>query len=184
MSTGRNVGSLIGGALLVGIGVLALLGQLFRGFDVWGTLWPFMIIGIGSLFFVGMLLGGKSAAPLAIPGSIITVNGFILFFQNLTGYWESWSYGWTVVLISVGLGIFIMGAWSEDEHRRQSGLRVMQIGFVLFIIFGAFFEMLLSPDLPFGLNKVIFPIALILLGGYLLVVRSGLLGNRKDEIIQ
>ena len=46
MSTGRNIGSLIGGALLVGIGVLALLGQLFSGFNFWGIVWPFMIIGI------------------------------------------------------------------------------------------------------------------------------------------
>lgn len=184
MSTQRNLGSLIAGAMLVGVGVLALFGQLLGGFDFWGTLWPLMIVGLGSMFFVGMLAGGKSAAPLAIPGSIITVNGLMMFFQNLTGHWESWSYGWTVILISVGLGIFIMGAVSEDEQRRQAGLRVMQIGFILFIIFGAFFEMLFSPALPFGLNKVIFPVALILLGGYLLVVRSGLLGNRKNETIQ
>jgi hypothetical protein len=184
MTTQRNVGSLVGGALLIGIGVLALFGQLFRGFDFWSTFWPFIIIGFGSLFFVGMLAGGKSAAALAIPGSIITVTGLMLFFQNLTGHWESWSYGWTVMLIAVGLGIFIMGAWSQEEPRRQAGLRVMQIGFVLFILFGAFFEMLFSPSLPFGLSKVIFPVALILLGAYLVIARSGLLGNRQSESIQ
>ena len=32
-----------------------------------------------------------------------------MFLQNLTGYWESWSYSWTVILVLVGLGIFIMG---------------------------------------------------------------------------
>jgi len=98
----RNNTSLVLGSILLIIGILALLGQLLRGYNFWGNFWPFIIIGVGALFFVGMFVGGKSVAGLAIPGSIIAVNGLLLLVQNLTGYWESWSYGWTVTLISVG----------------------------------------------------------------------------------
>jgi len=62
-----------------------------------------------------MFAGGKSLAGLAIPGTIIGGLGLMMFLQNLTGYWESWSYSWTVMLVLVGLGIFIMGLYSETN---------------------------------------------------------------------
>jgi hypothetical protein len=181
MNVKRNNGAIIGGSILILVGLLSLLGQLLRGFDFWGAFWPFLVIGCGGLFFVGMLLGGKSLAGLDIPGSIIAVNGLLLLVQNLFGHWESWSYGWTVTIISVGLGIFIMGAYNGNEHTRRSGLRVMEVGIVLLVIFGAFFEMLFSFGNRHGLGQVVFPAALILLGVYLVLARSGLLRKRSQD---
>jgi hypothetical protein len=180
MLTKRNNGSIIGGAIMIVFGILALLGQLFKHFDFWGTFWPFIVIGIGIMFFVGMFLGGKSTAGLAIPGAIITVIGLQMFFQNLTGYWETWSYGWTVILFSVGLGIFIMGAYNGNGQTRASGFKLMKVGVVLFVIFGAFFEFLFAGG---GLRQLFFPAALILLGLYLILVRSGLLPRRNKETL-
>jgi hypothetical protein len=177
-SRNRNIGSLIGGALLLAFGALALLGQLVD-LDFWGTFWPFIIVGFGAMFFVVMLAGGRSVSGLAIPGSIFTAIGLMMFVQNLTDHWESWSYGWTVIILAVGAGIFIMGAWSGQASQRQAGLGVMRVGLVLFIIFGAFFEMIFNSS---DLAQLVFPVALILLGGYLLVTRSGLFGGgKKDE---
>lgn len=181
MATRRNSGSIVAGSILLFVGLLALLGQLFKHYDFWGTFWPFIVIGVGTLFFVGMLLGGKSVAGLAIPGSIITGIGLMMLLQNLTNYWESWSYGWTVILILVGVGIFIMGAWTGNANTRRAGWRVMGVGLVLMIVFGSFFEIILSSGRPDSLGRWIFPVALILLGIYLVVVRSGLLGARKQQ---
>ena len=181
MSSQRNVGSLVGGGLLIIFGLLALVGQLFRGFNFWNTFWPFFIIGFGLLFFVGMFAGGRSVSGLAIPGAIVTTIGLMLFYQNLTGHWESWSYGWTVILMAVGLGIFIMGTWGQNSTQRAAGLRVLRIGLVLFIIFGAFFELIFTSGMPFGLRSIIFPAALILLGLYLVLTRSGLLPGRSTD---
>ena len=181
MSSQRNVGSLVGGGLLIIFGLLALVGQLFRGFNFWNTFWPFFIIGFGLLFFVGMFAGGRSVSGLAIPGAIVTTIGLMLFYQNLTGHWESWSYGWTVILMAVGLGIFIMGTWGQNSTQRAAGLRVLRIGLVLFIIFGAFFELIFTSGMPFGLRSIIFPAALILLGLYLVLTRSGFLPGRSTD---
>lgn len=172
----KNRGSLVGGILLIVFGVLALFGQIFRGFDFWGTFWPFFVIGFGAMFFVGMAAGGKSASGLAIPGSIISVIGLMLFVQNLTGHWESWAYSWAVIVISVGLGILIMGYWSGDEGQRRAGWGVMKIGAILFILFGAFFEMIFN---SFGFARFLFPVVLIALGVYLILSRAGILSNRK-----
>lgn len=183
MSSRRNTGSLVGGSLLIIFGLLALLGKLFQNFNFWNTFWPFIIIGVGLLFFVGMFAGGKSVSGLAIPGSIITTIGLMLFYQNITNHWESWSYGWTVILMAVGVGIFIMGAWGQNESQRAAGLRVLRIGLILFIIFGAFFELIFTAGMPFGLRSIVFPAALILLGLYLILTRSGLLPGRSENAI-
>jgi hypothetical protein len=174
----RNVGPLVGGFLLVAFGLLALLAQLVQGWNLWGILWPFIIIAFGAMFYVIMLASGRSAAPLAIPGTIIIGIGLILFFQVVTGHWASWAYGWTVILILVGAGIYIMGIWSNEKGHRDAGQRVMGIGLVMFILFGAFFEMIFN-SLPFA--QFVFPVALIVLGGYLIVTRT--LGSSRSREI-
>jgi hypothetical protein len=128
-----------------------------------------------------MFAGGRSVSGLAIPGSIITSIGLMLFYQNITNHWESWAYGWTVILMSVGLGIFIMGTWGQNLTQRDAGLRVLRIGLILFVIFGAFFELIFTAGRPFGLRSVIFPAGLILLGLYLVLARSGLLSSSSDN---
>ena len=183
MSSQRNTGSLLGGSLLILFGVLALLGKIFQPLDFWKTFWPFFIIGFGLLFFVGMFAGGRSVSGLAIPGSIITTIGLMLFYQNITSNWESWAYGWTVILMSVGVGIFIMGLWGQDAGQRTAGLRVLRIGLIMFIIFGAFFELIFTAGRPFGLRSIIFPVGLILLGLYLVLARSGLLASRATNTV-
>jgi len=175
MNTHRsNAGALIGGALLIAFGLLSLAGQFIRGVD-WGMLWPFIIIGIGALFFVAMFAGGKATVGFAMPGSIVGGIGIVLLIQNLTRHWESMAYFWTLIILFVGLGIYIMGWYGENADQRKSGAGVMKVGFILFVIFGAFFESIFS---SFG--NLIFPILLILLGGYLVLTRSGLLSRRQD----
>jgi hypothetical protein len=176
MQTNRsNTGGLIAGTLLIVFGLMALAGQFFRGVD-WGFLWPFAIIGFGALFFVAMFAGGKGAAAFAIPGSIVGGIGLVLLFQNITQRWESMSYFWTLIIMFVGVGIYIMGLYGGDENQKRSGLRVMKVGFILFVIFGAFFEMIFS-----SYSNIIFPVLLILLGAYLVVSRSGLLRAKQTD---
>ena len=176
MQTNRsNAGALIGGGVLIAFGLLALVAQIFQTLN-WGSLWPFLVIGLGALFFVAMFAGGKQTAGLAIPGSIVGGIGLVLLFQNVTRHWESMSYFWTLIILFVGLGVYLMGWYGGDEEQKRSGARVMKVGFILFIIFGAFFEMMFS-----SFNGYIFPILLILLGGYLVVSRSGLLHSKKQD---
>jgi hypothetical protein len=175
MQTNRsNTGALVGGTLLIAFGLLSLASEVFRGFN-WGFLWPFIVIGVGALFFAAMFAGGKQTSGFAIPGSIITGVGLVLLFQNITQHWESMSYFWTLIILFVGVGIYIMGMYGNDPGQKKSGAGVMKVGLILFIVFGAFFEMIFS---SFG--NLIFPILLILLGAYLVLSRSGLLGKHKD----
>jgi hypothetical protein len=142
--------------------------------------WPFVVIGVGAIFFVAMFAGGKQTAAFAIPGSIIGGIGLVLLFQNIFRHWESMSYFWTFIVIFVGLGIYIMGLYGGDEGQKQSGWRVMKVGLILFVIFGAFFELLVFSSF----NNLVFPILLIVLGVYLVVARTGLFGKRDNPEIK
>jgi hypothetical protein len=58
----------------------------------------------------------------------------------------------------------------------------MGVGLVMFIIFGSFFEMVFSFGRR-GLGQWIFPVALIGVGIYLVLARSGLLFGRNQNVI-
>lgn len=185
MKTERtNNAALVGGTLLVGFGLLSLLSQVFRDVINWSYLWPVSIIIFGGLFFAGMFFGGRQVSGLAIPGTIIAGIGLLLLYQNLTSHWESWAYSWSLIVLFVGLGIYIMGLYGRDDGQQRAGLKVMKVGFILFVVFGAFFEMIFSMDRTLGARGILFPALLILLGLYLVVQRLGLFGARQSEQIQ
>ena len=176
MQTNRsNPGMLVGGALLVALGLFALSMRFLRFVD-WGLLWSIMVIGFGVLFFVAMLAGGKQLVVLAIPGSLISGMGLILLFQNITGHWELMSYAWTLIILFIGVGIYVMGWQAEDEKQKEAGWRVIKAGFVLFIIFGTFFEIIFSSS-----NQIFFPLLLIALGMYIVLRRAGLLSGHRNS---
>ena len=173
--------SLVGGALLILLGLVFLAGQVLN-IQVWNFTWPFIIIGVGGLFFVAMLLGGKNLGALAIPGSIIAGIGLILFVQNTFNIWESWAYSWALIILFVGIGIFIHGVWSGLPEARSSGLRVMRVGLVLFLVFGAFFGLLFTLTGVYGMSNGLFwAVGLMVLGAYMLISRLVRWARRSEE---
>lgn len=160
------------GLALIGLGVLFLLQQVLD-LRIWAWLWPLAIIAFGGLFFAGMVAGGKGAGPLAIPASILSGIGLMLLVINILGRWEAWAYAWGLIIAFVGVGLAINGWWSNLPGPRQSGLSLMRVGVTLFLIFGAFFELLIFSSNQAG--DWFWPVVLIGLGLALLARRSGLL---------
>lgn len=178
----QNEIALIVGLALIALGLIFLFGQVFS-ISLGQYLWPFFIILPGLAFFAGMALGGKAAAPLAIPGSIITMTGLVLFFQNAFDLWASWAYAWALIFpTSVGLGLSILGQRISDPNLRQVGVRMAQVGVILFLVFGAFFEFIfyLSGARQGAAARLVWPVLLILLGLYLLFSRGAAFKARKE----
>jgi LiaI-LiaF-like transmembrane region len=163
-----NIGGKIGGLILIGVGLLALLGQFLR-FDVWHYLWPLFFVGLGLLFFVGMFVGGKEAGGLAIPGTILTTLGLLFTYQNLFNHWESWAYAWALVApTSVGVGLLIFARWSDKPNLYQPGKALITIGLIFFVVMGAFFELMLAWSGAVTPGRFLWPLLLIVLGVVLL----------------
>ncbi|HPE52425.1 MAG TPA: hypothetical protein PLS83_13105, partial [Methanothrix soehngenii] len=109
----RNKAALVIGIILIGLGIFALVVRLFD-WSLMSLLWPFFIILPGLLFFAGMVAGGEKMGGLAIPGSIITMTGLILLYQNIFNSFETWAYMWALIMPTAsGIGMVIHGKWSN-----------------------------------------------------------------------
>lgn len=157
--------SIIGGLILILVGSLFLLLQLVPGLAEQVDMarqWPLIIVAVGGFFLLAALLG---TPPLAIPGSIVGGIGGLLYYQNLTGNWDSWAYAWALIPGFVGIGIFLMNLLQGRlKHGLHEGGSLMVISAIMFVVFGAFFNGL------GGLGRY-WPVLLILAGGWMLVKR-------------
>lgn len=173
-------GNLVLGVVLVVLGALFLVAALL-GPGVWRVVWPFLIIMPGLVFFLLMVVAGKEAGALAIPGSILTITGLILLYQNLSQHWVSWAYLWTLVSpTGVGLGLLIWGLWSGRESITRAGWIVAKVGFALFVVFGLFFELILNIS-GSGMARLFWPVLLILFGLYLLIQPERLMRKTRES---
>jgi hypothetical protein len=163
MSRRRRL-NLVGGALLVLLGAWLLAVQFVPGLDSWIDIefsWPLIIIGVGLFLFVFGLLVGEPG--MAVPASIVTGIGGLLYYQNATGNWASWAYAWTLIPGFVGIGAIIAGLLGDNRSRSiRDGLNLLVISAVLFLVFGSFLG---------GLDLLgdYWPVLLILLGAWLLI---------------
>ncbi len=157
--------SIIIGTILILVGFLFLVIQLFPGLafslDI-GQQWPLIIVSVGILLILSAIFGSPT---LAIPGSIVSGVGGILYVQNLTNTWSSWAYIWTLIPGFVGIGLLLAGLLGHQRRVSwREGSRLLLISAVLFFVFGAFFNGL------GGLGRY-WPIILIGLGLWMLLPR-------------
>jgi hypothetical protein len=155
---------LIGGWLVVSRQVPAVQDWLDNNFT-----WPMWTIGAGLLvFLIGLVTGSPG---MSVPASIIAGISGILYYQNETGDFASWSYMWTLIPGFVGLGTILAGLLGEHTRRNIAhGLNLVVISTVLFLVFATFFGGLSI------LGEYGVPVILILLGLYVLLrgfVRGG-----------
>src|SRR5438067_5451028 len=132
--------SMVLGGVLVLIGAVLLLGQ-FVQIDVGHYGWPFFLIAPGvAILVVALTARGAVGEGLAILGSIITVSGLILLYQNATDHFESWAYAWALVFPgAVGVGMSLYGWRAGRPGNVRTGTRLAGIGLIVFLVGAAFF---------------------------------------------
>ncbi len=174
-------GSLTFGILLILIGGWFLATQFIQPLENWVERfvdWPFWIIGPGLLFLVAAILSGVSG--LAVPGSIITGIGCILYYQNYTSDWESWSYMWTLIIGFVGIGVFLMHLLDgKPQKALREGGNTLITSLIMFLIFGSIFRAVFGQS-PFLGDY--WPLLLVAAGLWMLV--RPLLRRSKPEMIE
>lgn len=165
--------SVIGGTILILVGLFFLVLPLFPNLadliDIQQQ-WPLIIVAIGGLFLLAALLG---TPPLAVPGSIISGIGLLMYYQNLNDAWETWSFAWALIPGFVGIGTILMYVLQGNARvGLQQGGRLVIISAVLFVIFAALF----GGALAFG---QIWPVLLIGLGLWMLA--KNLFRGRRNK---
>lgn len=131
--------ALAGGVILILLGLLFLLGQVAPGLWSWvGELtWPLIIVGVGALLLVIGLLTGVPG--MAVPACIVGGIGGLLYWQNATGNWGSWSYAWALIPGFAGVGTMLMGLLEGKGRVVRDGASTLLVSLILFALFAAFF---------------------------------------------
>lgn len=176
----QNRTNLVLGILLILIGGWLVLTRQVPAVQEWidnNFTWPMWTIGAGLLV---LLIGLITGAPgMAVPASIIAGIGGILYYQNATDDFSSWSYMWTLIPGFVGVGTILAGLLGENTRANLArGMNLLVTSAVLFLVFATFLG---------GLNilgEYGAAIILILLGLYVLVrglARSGSGSGGQNE---
>lgn len=168
----RHSNALFGGILVI-VGIVFLLGELFD-IHIGRFVWPFLIIGAGSVLFLLALTAEPSAGQaLAMVGSIIGMVGLILLYQNITGHWASWAYAWALIApTSPGIGLFLYGNLRDQPAAVKSGKDLMKVGLGIFMVAAIFFELIIGVG-GLGIGRYGWPLLLIILGILLLARNLG-----------
>ena len=176
----QNRTNLFLGVLLILIGAWLVITRQVPSVQEWvdnNFTWPMWTIGAGLLV---LLIGLITGAPgMAVPAAIIAGIGGILYYQNATDDFSSWSYMWTLIPGFVGIGTILAGLLGENTRANLArGLNLLVTSAVLFLVFATFFG---------GFNilgEYGAAIILILLGLYVLVrgfTRSGSGSGEQNE---
>jgi len=171
------------GGLLVLIGVVLLIGQFVR-VDLGRYGWPFFIIVPGIALLVVALAGrGVIGEGLAVGGSIVTITGLVLLYQNSTDHFESWAYAWALIVPgAVGTGMILYGLSAGRPGNVRAGSRLVGIGVVLFLLGAAFFEGVIGiGSYEFGHSTGLVMGAVIILLGALLLIANLTSGRRNPR---
>ncbi len=171
----QNRTQLVLGILLILFGLWFVAAQRVPALRAWAEIqfqWPFYVIGAGALILVVGLLTG--APNMAIPACIVAGIGGILYYQNISNDWESWSFLWTLIPGFVGVGTILAGLLGEDvRHNLAHGINLLVVSAVLFLILAALFQRL-------NVLGVYTPAALLILLG-LYIIGRGLIRSRGSS---
>jgi hypothetical protein len=100
-------GLFIPGLPILATGGLLFVANTFHHWGLWGQFWPVVILALALAFvLMGIFL---RIVWMAIPASIIGLNGLVLLACALTGRWELWAVLWTAEPLSLGLAFLFIG---------------------------------------------------------------------------
>jgi hypothetical protein len=162
-------GTVVLGAILIALGLVFFVGQQLN-VDLADAAWAFYVIAPG-LAVMAFGLTQARGSGLAIAGSMVTMIGLVLLYQNATDHWESWTYAWALVAPGgSGIGMLLYGTRSGDAKMARDGFFTILTAIGLFAAGLVFFEGIIGISgerLP--LPQWALPAAIIVIGLLLLV---------------
>ena len=177
----KRRGSFTLGFLLILMGAWFLAVQFVPDLSNWVDNfadWPFWVIAPGLVFLFAAIISGVT--DLAVPGSIITGIGLILYYQNHYNDWQSWAYVWALIIVFVGIGVFLSNALKgRFRDAFEEGGPPFLTGTVLFLIFGSIFRA------AFGQSPLLgqyWPVILIVVGLWMFI-RSFFRKSKPGKVI-
>ena len=172
-------GTAVLGILLILVGAAFFIGQ-WANLDWGAATWPFYVIAPG-VALAALGLTQRNGSGLTIAGSIVTMVGLVLLYQNATDRYESWAYAWALVGPGgSGIGMLLYGVRSANRKMAREGFWQIVVAIALFVAGYLFFEGIIGISgerLP--LPGWVLPVVVIGLG--VLVLVRGVTTSRSSE---
>jgi hypothetical protein len=173
---GSNMVGTLAGAILILLGIAFLMVRFILSifdFDLGHYAWPFFIIVPGVLMFlVAFMLERQAGVTLAMFGCMVIMTGSILMIQNIFDLYASWAYAWALIApTSMGLAKLLYGVLRGLGDEVKTGLAMTGVGAVIFVVAGAFFELIIDINgLGLNVSWICWPTLLIGAGVFTLIV--------------
>lgn len=182
---GSNMIGTLAGTILILLGIAFLMARFIISvfdFDLGQYAWPLFIIVPGVLMFLSaFILERQAGVTLAMFGGMVTMTGVILMIQNLFDLYATWAYAWALIApTSMGLGKLIYGALRGMGDEVKNGLAIAGVGAVIFVVAGAFFELIIGLN-GFGLNVSWLCWPALLIGGGIITLIVNLIPRRNSS---
>lgn len=94
-------------------GALLLAASLSGNWSLWAQAWPLEVLALALGFALAAVF--MRVPGLAMPASIVGINGAALLFCTLSGAWKAWALLWPVEFLAVGLGLMVL--WLTNRRR-------------------------------------------------------------------
>ena len=182
---GSNMVGTLAGAILILLGIAFLMVRFILSifdFDFGRYTWPLFIIVPGVLMFLSaFVLERQAGVTLAILGGMVTITGVILMIQNLFDLYATWAYAWALIApTSMGLAKILYGTLRGLGDEVKNGLAMTGVGAVIFVVAGAFFELIIDIN-GFGLNVSWLCLPTLLIGGGIITLIVNLIPPRNSS---
>lgn len=182
---GSNLVGTLAGAILILLGISFLMARFIISvfeFDLGRYAWPMFIIVPGVLmFFSAFILERQAGVTLAMFGGMVIMTGGILMFQNIFDLYATWAYAWALIApTSMGLAKLVYGTLRGLGDEVKTGLTMTGVGAVIFVIAGAFFELIIDLN-GFGLNVSWVCWPTLLIGGGIITLIVNLIPRRNTS---
>ena len=166
---GGSSGAAVLGVSLIVLGLIFFAGQQLN-IDLSEAAWPFYVIAPG-LALVTLGLTQRRGSGLTIAGSVVTMVGLVLLYQNATDRFESWAYAWALVGPGgSGIGMLLYGTRSGDRKMARDGFWAILTALGIFAVAFVFFEGIIGiSGEPLPLPNWVLPVAVIVIGVLVLV---------------
>jgi len=169
----KNRSQLALGVVLILLGAWFIAQHQVPALETWVAQymsWPLNVVAAGAIILlIGLLVG---VPGMAIPAAIVAGVGGILYYQESTGDYTSWSYMWTLIFGFIGVGQILAGLLGRSMREVRSGMNFILASAVMFIILAAIFGKL-------GMLGPYFPAVVLILVGLWFLVRGFWRRNRE-----
>ncbi|MBC8509152.1 MAG: hypothetical protein ISR58_04985 [Anaerolineales bacterium] len=170
----RGLGALyIPGLPILVTGGILFLASTLNNWEIWSFLWPLEVLAL-ALGFTFAALTIRSVG-LGVPAIIIGLNGLVLQFCAITGFWSAWSFLWAIEPLAIGLVLLMFSLRYHNKPTFIIGASFCGFALVAFLI------MLMLTFTGWWAFRYIGP-ALLVAGGILMLL-LGLVKKPSDQDI-